>query len=153
MKFKALIPILLSLILIYSCNTEKECDGVDCEIEPLPLLIELIDEQTNENMFAAGILNDSSDFYIVNGDLESQKYTVRQDNYLIEMPDITKQLGPIVYQIIIRNSYIITFKLDMQSNVIDCCTNYILNDFKVSTHTYEFSEADFKASITVNLDQ
>lgn len=145
----------LGLIVLgfLSCKQEENCDDIDCENPVNPLYIELIDQQTNINVFAAGILNDSSQLVIVNSDVESQKYKLLKESYLLELPDITKELGPNAYQIIIRNDYIVSFQLDMQSKTEeDCCETKYVRKFRLSSLPYDFNKEAILARIYINLE-
>lgn len=153
MKLKLLAFSLISIFVIASCAEKENCRDIECVVEPSPLYIDLIDEQSNENIFAAGILVDSTDLYLINSELEDLKFSILKDSYLMEVPDITSEEGPYVYQIIIRSDYIITFKLDMKTEEIDCCKNYFYRDFSAAGLTSEFNEADMTAKIFINLNR
>lgn len=152
---RKLTILILSVVFIsfYSCEEKQNCDDIDCVNPAGSLFIELIDSQTEVNVFAAGILNDSSHIVIVNGDFESQKYTLLKESYMLELPDITKVKGPEAYQIIIRNDYIVSFQLNMQTETAeDCCKDFFVSSFKVSSVPYEFSKKAITAKIYVNLE-
>lgn len=153
MKKTASIVFTIILISMFSCKPIENCDDIDCVNPTDPIYIELIDMQTNVNVFASGILSDSSQFIIVNSDFENQKFTLLQESYLIEIPNITNIPGPTAYQIIIRNDYIVTFQVDNQTiTEEDCCKTFYVRKFRVSTLPYEFDKQSLVAQIYVNLE-
>lgn len=153
MRKYSLIFFYILLFSFISCKQIEDCDDIDC-INPVePIYIELIDMKTNENVFAAGMLNDSSQLVIVNSDFESQKYNLLQESYLLELPEITDILGSTAYQIIIRNDYIITFLVDNQRvTEEDCCKTFYVRKFRVSSLPYDFDKEFSLAKIYINLE-
>jgi hypothetical protein len=149
--FQILFALIVFTASFISCNSKEDCDGIDCSTPPGPLYLELIDANTMENMFEAGIV-DTNDVAVFNKDFEIQKFNYIKDSYLLELPEITFYTGPNIYQINIFEQSILSFKLDMSRVTEDCCTFYRFNDFQVTGYDYDFNEATLTAKIYISLN-
>lgn len=151
MKKIGLIIFLFAMVALSSCTSKDECEDIDCTTPPMPLYFEIIDETMGLNAFESGLIQ-PSDIYITNKDSENIPYDYLNQRKLIRMSEITFTTGPHVYQLGIKNELLITFKLDMKTEEVNCCTVYKFIDLKVITIPYEFVEEELWVKIFINLN-
>ena len=145
------IILLFAIIALNSCSSDNECEDIACMTPPSPLYFEIIDETTGLNAFESGLI-EPGDIYITNKDSENVPFDFLNQRNLIRMSEITFTTGPHVYQLGIKDELLISFKLDMKIEEVNCCTFSKLVDFKVISFDYEFDEEEYWAKIFINLN-
>ena len=140
------------IVLISACTTEKDCDHTDCYVDTKALKIALLNMDSGENMVSNGSI-DTSGIYIMNADFINVDFIFSKDLEAFEIPDITSIAGTQLYQMFYNDELLMSFRLKVEEEVVDCCSQYQLKSFSVSNWQYDFSQGNYLAQVYISIEE
>ena len=133
--FLSLISLSLS-----SCADDDNCE--ECFTPPLAFAFNLVDEETEENVFGSGEY-DESDLLVfdrLNNDTERDFEFITENNVgYIVFTDIGEETETVNLQICLGGNDIFTLYADAERKDDGCCTFTQYNEVRLEGATYEFN--------------
>ena len=136
------IFLFLSLIALSlsSCTDDDNCE--ECFTPPITFAFNLVDEETEENVFGSGEYDESQllVFDMLNDDAERDFEFITENNvgYII-FTDIGEETETVNLQIRLGGNDIFTLYADAERKDDGCCTLTQYNEVKLEGATYEFN--------------
>ncbi len=144
---KIYIYSLFLLFILTSCEGYN-CDGIDCFTPPPSFSFEIIDAQTNENLFSNGTYNENQ-IQIYNTQTNDLiKYSL--DNHIINVFSLGWKTERVNATVKIGEVVIFNFIVDAEIVNENCCSFTRIHEFKVENINYELNNFNpYSVSILV----
>jgi hypothetical protein len=127
---------------IWSCNKKDQCEGVDCFTPPSPLMFELVNKLTGENLFTTGLLN-PDDIKVINLDDQSNvefQFIDENDFNVIQIYSIGWETQIVNYSIETSSESLFTLFVDAERLSENCCAFTRYNEIAIGGSEFELNE-------------
>ena len=146
----AKLLILLLLFNALACDKFSECEGIICFTPPPGFYIEIIDKESDTNLYSSNTLN-ANDITFEGADNEDvDAYFINENGInLIDVSGIGWIMGLHTYTLILSDNLTIRITIEMEERNSDCCTFYEVLQFDIEE--YEFERSVYSEIIKVKI--
>jgi len=150
MKLEKTLLIFLVLFLLHSCNKLNRCEGILCFTPPPGFYIEIIDKESNVNLYSLDTLS-VNDISIKGTDNEDVTvgFINENDINLIDISGIGWIMGIHKYRLELSDDLEIIINIEMEEKNSDCCTFFEVLQFEIEE--YEFERSVYSEIIKVKI--
>lgn len=136
-KMKKQLILFLATILLFGCDL-SDCDDLLFSTGPPIVLIELVDNETEENIFTSELFN-SDDIQIVNDEGNAVEFIfIDENNYnVIQFIPYSYNKTNTVF-IKIRDVINVKLTFEVKEVSFECGSNYFIENLQVKNYLYEF---------------
>jgi hypothetical protein len=149
MRARNLLFFVLLITSVFAFNSCDKCNQ-DCFTPPRWYLFDIVDNETEENVFMTGAYN-SDDVSVIDeeGNWVRHEFIAYGDTNIISLAEIGWNTGRHIYTISLDAETYINLVLEMQQVNENCCTFYRVIDFGVED--YEWYEVENSELIRIEL--
>ncbi|WP_044204085.1 hypothetical protein [Flammeovirga sp. OC4] len=127
---------LLVTLLTGSCDIFNKCEDVACFTPPQPFNFQLIDADSNEDLFINGTYDSQLFSVETDDDLEFNGENLT-DQYIITTGSIGWKTQKVSFKFLYDGETLCTITVDAERKSGDCCSYTEINDFNVEGVNYE----------------